>query len=351
MNNEGDFLFITRNNILFKASADWGSLQDLSLSTNMNSWKPRRVYLDPRYPNRQYYYPAVWSGNPADNPLYYSDDNWSTRETIAVLSEGLYYNLGMEFDADVDGPTYINLQRRDHYIAREYLGIYMSGEPGCDWTRLDLNNSYPYQALTMRADRHQANMLYTVIANQEGGQLATLRVNTRTGQFVKIGGEGSIFQTKRVAHITSDPKTPGRIYIGVFPDKDWDQKQSDQIVNYRSDDYGETWTPIRLPGYMLISPKNSDLLIGFHNLRNNGIVFNNDYFKSIDGGQSYQTFRSAYPVYPEESFVRQTWHSLDPNDDNILYFGTSGKGIWKMTFHGQASIYRDVYLPLIAVNK
>ena len=107
-----------------------------------------------------------------------------------------------------------------------------------------------------------------------------------------------------------------------------------------------------MPGWLLISPKNSDLLIGLHRLRDsNGVIYNNDYFKSIDGGWSYQTFRAAYPVYPEETFMRVSNHVFDPNDDNVLYFGTSGKGIWKMTFHGQASIYREIYLPLIVVNK
>ena len=151
--------------------------------------------------------------------------------------------------------------------------------------------------------------------------------------------------------MTLDPLKPGRIYIGVFPTLDWNHTQSDQIVNYRSDDYGESWTPIRLPGYMLISPQNSDLLIGVQHLRNNGVSYNNDYFKSIDGGKSYQTFHAAYPVYPQESFVRSTNHVFDPNDDNVLYFGTVATGIWKMTFHGQASIYTNSYYPMITTKE
>jgi len=355
INQLGDFLFPTTTDRLYKASGDWSDAQELNWVPNLpNFYRTRTIWLDPRYPNRQYTY--AWYNDPDTNlltqALFYSDDNWANSESIKVLSNDTHFALRMAFDAAQDGPAYIYMQKTETYVPKEYLGIYKSGNPGEDWTWIDLNNGYPYGTIAMVADPYQPNTLYVVTVNQEVQQLATLRVNTHTGQYIKIGGEGSVFQTKRIAHITPDPLKDGRIYIGVFPTLDWDGKQSDQIVNYRSDDHGETWTPINLPGRILISPQNEDLLIGEHKLRNSdGIVYNNDYFKSIDGGQSYQTFRAAYPVYPEVSFVRSTNHVFDPNDDNVLYFGTSGKGIWKMTFHGQASIYTNSYYPMITTKE
>ncbi len=108
-------------------------------------------------------------------------------------------------------------KKTETYVPKEYLGIYKSGNPGEDWTWIDLNNGYPYGTIAMVADPYQPNTLYVVTVNQEVQQLATLRVNTHTGQYIKIGGEGgSVFQTKRIAHITPDPLKDGRIYIGVF---------------------------------------------------------------------------------------------------------------------------------------
>lgn len=201
------------------------------------------------------------------------------------------------------------------YLAGTDAGLYVSRDPSKGWTKLPFGEGFGERVFTVHVNPKMPQVIWVGTAGS-----GVLMSNDSGATWSQMKGVPTDYP---VSTITSDPKRPERIYVGMIH------------TIYLSRDFGKTWIkrggnlPLGNYNSILIDPDNTDeVYAASAYVKDGGIYF------SKDAGWTWERIDS----HEQELASHRIWSlAFNPANPNQLLAGTHSSGIYQFERTGAAA--------------